>query len=108
MRPYTPSLFALVAAVGLLAGCDSHESAKSDAGSSAKLPTAPPKGADVKDVEASCGECQLGMEGDGCDLAVRIDGKAYFVSGAKMGDYGDAHAADGFCNAIRKARVTGS
>ncbi len=26
-------------------------------------------------VEAPCGECQFDMEGTGCDLAVRIDGK---------------------------------
>jgi hypothetical protein len=30
-------------------------------------------------VEASCGQCQFGMEGHGCELAVRIDGKSYFV-----------------------------
>ncbi|KIQ19306.1 glutaminyl-tRNA synthetase, partial [Flavobacterium sp. MEB061] len=29
-------------------------------------------------VEASCGECQFGMKGKSCDLAVRIDGKTYF------------------------------
>jgi hypothetical protein len=32
-------------------------------------------------VEASCGQCQFGMEGHGCELAVRIDGKPYFVDG---------------------------
>lgn len=58
-------------------------------------------------VEAACGECQFGMEGKGCDLAVRIDGKSYFVDGTKIDEHGDAHAKDGFCNAIRKASVTG-
>ena len=58
-------------------------------------------------VEASCGECQFGMAGDDCDLAVRIDGQSYFVSGTSMDEHGDAHAKDGFCNAIRHARVTG-
>ena len=58
-------------------------------------------------VDASCGECQFKMEGKGCDLAVRIDGKAYYVDGAKMDDHGDAHSHDGMCNAIRKAKVTG-
>ena len=58
-------------------------------------------------VEASCGECQLGLAGKGCDLAVRIDGKAYFVDGTKIDDHGDAHAKDGFCEAIRKAGVQG-
>jgi hypothetical protein len=59
-------------------------------------------------VEASCGECQFGMKGKSCDLAVRIDGKSYFVDGTTIHDHGDAHAKDGFCNAIRKASVTGS
>ena len=58
-------------------------------------------------VEAACGECQFGLPGSGCDLAVRIDGQAYFVDGTKIDDHGDAHADDGFCNAIRRARVTG-
>jgi hypothetical protein len=59
-------------------------------------------------VEASCGECQFGMKGKSCDLAVRIDGKSYFVDGTKIDQHGDAHAKDGFCNAIRKASVTGA
>lgn len=59
-------------------------------------------------VEASCGQCQFHMTGKkGCDLAVRIDGKAYFVDGTKIDDHGDAHASDGFCEAIRKAEVQG-
>lgn len=58
-------------------------------------------------VEASCGECQLGLKGKSCDLAVRIDGKAYFVDGTKIDNYGDAHAKEGFCEAISKAEVQG-
>lgn len=58
-------------------------------------------------VEASCGQCQFGMEGHGCELAVRIDGKSYFVDGSSIDSHGDAHASDGFCAAIRKAEVTG-
>ena len=54
-------------------------------------------------VEAACGQCQFGMiETSGCDLAVRIDGKSYFVDG-----HGDAHADDGFCEVIRHADVKG-
>lgn len=59
-------------------------------------------------VEASCGQCQFKLKGNGCDLAVRINGKAYFVDGSKIDDHGDAHAKDGFCEAIRKAEVTGT
>ena len=59
-------------------------------------------------VEASCGQCQFKMtEKSGCDLAVKIDGKSYFVDGTTIHDHGDAHADDGFCEAIRQAEVTG-
>lgn len=58
-------------------------------------------------VEASCGQCQFKMEGHACDLAVRIDGKSYFVDGTSIDSHGDAHAKDGFCASIRKAEVTG-
>jgi Family of unknown function (DUF6370) len=58
-------------------------------------------------VEASCGECNFGLKGKSCDLAVRIDGKAYFVDGSNIDDHGDSHASDGFCTAIRKAEVVG-
>ena len=58
-------------------------------------------------VEASCGKCKLGLPGKSCDLAVRINGKAYYVDGADIDSYGDAHAKHGFCLAIRKAEVQG-
>jgi hypothetical protein len=58
-------------------------------------------------VETACGECKFDLEGKGCDLAVRIDGHAYFVDGTSIDEHGDAHAKDGFCNKIRKAEVTG-
>lgn len=58
-------------------------------------------------VEASCGQCQFHMKGKGCTLAVRIDGKSYFVDGAHIDGFGNAHASDGFCKAIRKAEVQG-
>ncbi len=64
----------------------------------------PPK---IQIVEASCGECNFGLKGKSCDLAVKIDGKAYFVEGTKIDDHGDAHAKDGFCSAVRKAEVIG-
>lgn len=68
---------------------------------------APDKNKKVMTVEASCGQCQFGMEGKGCSLAVRVDGKSYFVDGTKIDDHGDAHSKMGFCNAIRKADVQG-
>lgn len=62
----------------------------------------------IQIVEASCGQCQFGMEGKSCDLAVRIDGKSYFVEGTSIDSHGDAHAKDGFCASIRKAAVIGT
>lgn len=62
----------------------------------------------VQVVEASCGQCKFGLkEQKGCDLAVRIEGKAYFVDGTSIDDHGDAHASDGFCESVRKAEVQG-
>jgi hypothetical protein len=58
-------------------------------------------------VEAACGECQFGLPGKSCDLAVRVNGKAYFVDGTGIDSHGDAHAKTGFCNAVRKAEVQG-
>jgi hypothetical protein len=60
-------------------------------------------------VEVSCGQCNFKLKTQkGCDLAIRIDGKAYFVDGSKIDDHGDAHAEDGFCNAVKKAEVKGT
>ena len=61
----------------------------------------------VQILETACGECQFKLTGKGCDLAVRIDGKSYFVDGTDIDSHGDAHAKDGFCNAVRKAEVQG-
>lgn len=64
---------------------------------------------ETKTVEMACGQCQFGLTSqDGCDLAARIDGKSYFVDGANIDDFGDAHDKNtGFCEAVRKAEVTG-
>ena len=56
-------------------------------------------------VEASCGECKLGLPVKPCDLIVRINSKAYFVDGTNINSHGDAHAQNRFCKSIRKAAV---
>lgn len=61
----------------------------------------------IQVVEAACGQCQFSLPGQDCELAVRINGKAYYVDGTHIDSHGDAHAKDGFCNAIRKAEVQG-
>lgn len=59
-------------------------------------------------VETACGECIFQMTGEGCDLAVQIDGKYFFVEGSTVDEHGDAHAADGLCSVARKAKVVGT
>jgi len=61
----------------------------------------------LQTVEASCGKCNFGMKTEECSLAVRINGRAYEVEGASIDEFGDAHAKNGFCNAVRKANVQG-
>gem|GEM_PF-450467 len=58
-------------------------------------------------VDIACGECQFKMKGKDCELAIKIDGKPYFVDGKSIDDFGDAHGEHGFCNATSKAEVTG-
>jgi hypothetical protein len=62
---------------------------------------------EILTVDAACGECRLGLPGESCDLAVRINGKSYFVDGTHIDSHGDPHAKDGFCEAVRKAEVQG-
>jgi hypothetical protein len=71
-----------------------------------KVSTPDPK-KKIQVVETACGQCQFKLEGKGCDLAVRMEGKSYFVDGTDIDSHGDAHAKDGFCNAVRKAEVQG-
>lgn len=61
----------------------------------------------IQVAEVSCGQCKFGLKGKSCDLAVRIQGKAYFVDGAHIDSFGDAHASTGFCQAVRKAELQG-
>ena len=54
-------------------------------------------------VEAGCASCIFNMKGvTGCQLAVKIDGKPYLVTGADV----DAHKA-GLCGAAKEAKVAG-
>ncbi len=103
MQHYMTRFFVLLPFVTLAIGCQNQ--------TANEQPQQPPVAATQvvqgMVVEAACGECLFELEGDGCDLAVRIDGKAYFVDGSELNDHGDAHADDGFCNAVRQARVQG-
>jgi len=59
------------------------------------------------EAEVSCGSCNFKMKGEGCFLAIRLNGKNYFVQDAGIDDFGDAHKKDGFCNSIRQVIVQG-
>ena len=61
----------------------------------------------VLELETACGTCMFKMKGSTCKLAVKINNKDYYVEGTSIDDHGDAHDKDGFCNAIRKAKVQG-
>ncbi len=59
-------------------------------------------------VEVACGKCMFAMKNQkGCDLALMFKGNSYFILGTEIDEHGDAHAKDGFCNSIRKAKVKG-
>jgi len=59
--------------------------------------------APTQTVQAGCGSCTYAIEGvKSCELAVKVDGKAYLVSGASV----DAHEA-GLCIAEKQAEVSG-
>ncbi|OWP64387.1 hypothetical protein CDA63_04145 [Hymenobacter amundsenii] len=75
--------------------------------SAPKASVAPDKTKSLQVVEASCGQCQLGLPGKSCDLAIRLNGHAYFLDGTNIDSHGDAHAKDGFCQKIRRAEVQG-
>ncbi|MFT6924097.1 MAG: hypothetical protein ACJA1C_003118 [Crocinitomicaceae bacterium] len=57
--------------------------------------------------DVSCGMCNFEMTGEDCALAIRIDGKEYYVEGSAIDEHGDAHADDGLCTVVRKAKVKG-
>lgn len=97
-----PHMFLLLLAVG----CEKTESP--NVAAPPRIAANAPAGVTEFEVEAACGECKFGLAGSSCDLAVRIDGKAYFVDGTSIDAHGDAHASDGFCNAIRRAVVSGT
>jgi len=58
-------------------------------------------------VLASCGMCNFGMKNKNCSLAIQIGEQSYYVKGTTIEDHGDSHAKEGFCNAVRVAKVSG-
>ena len=99
MWRYLAHLVALAAAAALVIGCQQQTERPA-------MGSQPEQYREVV-VDAACGQCQFDLPGSGCNLAVRIDGASYFVDGTGINDHGDAHSSDGFCNAVRRARVSG-
>ncbi len=95
---FMKTVFTLACVVFVITACGQHKDT---------ISAQPDPNKKLQIVEASCGECQFGLPGKSCDLAVRVNGKAYFVDGTSIDEHGDAHANDGFCEAIRKAEVQG-
>jgi hypothetical protein len=58
-------------------------------------------------VEAACGQCKFGLSGRGCDLALKVDGYAYYADGVKL-DHSKMHQAGGYCVDVRRAKVSGA
>ncbi len=102
----------MMAALGvsafLLSGCGRAETGSSANGAGAGSGDVAPVVFTEREVEASCGLCQFEMDSPTCELAIRTDGKTYWVDGVGIDDLGDAHAEDGLCNVIRHAHITGS
>ncbi len=104
---YLAHLIALSAAASFLIGCQQQTDPSAMGSQQELLPETAARLYRKVIVEAACGQCQFGLPGSSCDLAVRIDGASYFVDGTGIDDHGDAHSSDGLCNAVRPARVSG-
>lgn len=101
----------LLAAACMLTGCGGSGGTGGESSSTASAPngaSATPVAFEQREVEASCGLCMFEQDSRTCELAIRVDGEVYWVEGIGIDDLGDAHAEDGFCNMIRRARVTGT
>jgi hypothetical protein len=92
----------VITALGLivgLSGCEKQAAQPAAAPAAATATLA----VDKKMVEAGCGSCMFHMDGvSGCQLAVKIDGKPYLVTGTDV----NAHKA-GLCEATKQAEVSG-
>ena len=92
-------------------GCKKKESPPSAPQASAPAPAQPESRASLvvsQPGEAGCAMCIYQMkEAKGCELAVKIDGKPYLVTGKSIDDLGDPHAVDGLCNTARAVQMEG-
>ena len=72
------------------------------------LVTVVPKDGNVEGIViTSCGTCNLGVNGRGCSLSIKIGDTVYPVKGTSIHDHGDEHSKEGFCSSIRVAWAKG-
>ena len=43
-----------------------------------------------------------------CGLSIQINEESFTVKGTTIEDHGDSNAKEGFCNAIRVAKISGT
>ena len=72
-----------------------------------QVTNSPPEQVEAFVANVSCGQCNLELDRDECDLAIRREEATYFVDGFSMDDLGAPHDEDGLCNEIRQAKVQG-
>ena len=58
-------------------------------------------------VEVTCGLCKFGLHANECHIAIKLGEGTCFVDGVDAGDPAKMHEPDGYCVAIRKAKVSG-
>lgn len=61
----------------------------------------------LQEVDAACGLCHFGLSASACQLAVKVDGGAYFVEGVEEIPHEEMHKEGGICMTIRRAKVSG-
>ena len=70
-----------------------------------QVTNSPPGQVEAFVANVSCGQCNLELDRDECDLAIRREEATYSVDGFSMDDLGDPHDEDGLCNEIRQAKA---
>jgi hypothetical protein len=63
---------------------------------------------DLKAAQVACGTCKFDMNGSGCDAAIKVDGKAYWLDGMEVQGHHDMHKPGGICLTVRTADVKGT
>ncbi|SMB97969.1 hypothetical protein SAMN00120144_2302 [Hymenobacter roseosalivarius DSM 11622] len=70
----------------------------------ASVAAAPDKAKEVMVADAACGQCKLGLPGKSCDLAVRLGGKSYFLTGRILTPTATLTPTTGFATLSAKRR----